>query len=385
MHFKETNMTQAIQDLRSDLSNIFPERREVIDGALCAILTREHVLLLGPPGTAKSALVRAIARAFGGSYFETLLTKFTTPEEIFGPISLKALEQDRFMRVTTGKLPEAQFGFVDEIFKASSAILNTLLTVANERVFHNDGLPVPCPLVSLFGASNELPDGKDLEALFDRFAVRFNLPYLLRETSMKAMLRAPDPVPSLSLDMATLEQAQWATAKIKVTDATIDALIAIREACRADGIVASDRRWKRSLKVAQASAYLAGEKQTGPEDLVILTDSLWREPKDRPKVARIVGKLSDPVAAQATEVLDAARETAQKVASLQAGDRKSYISSAAQAIDAFGQQQRRLSELAKSAGKRAKAAIADANADIAVMHGELARAVSAGLGLGVTR
>jgi MoxR-like ATPase len=385
LHFKETNMTQAIQDLRSDLSNIFPERREVIDGALCAILTREHVLLLGPPGTAKSALVRAIARAFGGSYFETLLTKFTTPEEIFGPISLKALEQDRFMRVTTGKLPEAQFGFVDEIFKASSAILNTLLTVANERVFHNDGLPVPCPLVSLFGASNELPDGKDLEALFDRFAVRFNLPYLLRETSMKAMLRAPDPVPSLSLDMATLEQAQWATAKIKVTDATIDALIAIREACRADGIVASDRRWKRSLKVAQASAYLAGEKQTGPEDLVILTDSLWREPKDRPKVARIVGKLSDPVAAQATEVLDAARETAQKVASLQAGDRKSYISSAAQAIDAFGQQQRRLSELAKSAGKRAKSAIADANADIAVMHGELARAVSAGLGLGVTR
>ena len=106
-------MTQAIQDLRSDLSNIFPERRDVIDGALCAVLAREHVLLLGPPGTAKSALVRAIARAFGGSYFETLVTKFTTPEEIFGPISLKALEQDRFMRVTTGKLPEAQFGFVD--------------------------------------------------------------------------------------------------------------------------------------------------------------------------------------------------------------------------------------------------------------------------------
>ena len=94
------------------------------------------MLLLGPPGTAKSALVRAIARAFGGSYFETLVTKFSTPEEIFGPISLKALEQDRFMRVTTGKLPEAQFGFVDEIFKASSAILNTLLTIMNER-----GLP----------------------------------------------------------------------------------------------------------------------------------------------------------------------------------------------------------------------------------------------------
>ena len=378
-------MTQAIEDLRSDLSAIFPERREVIDGALCAILAREHVLLLGPPGTAKSALVRAIARAFGGSYFEALVTRFTTPDEICGPISLKALEQDRFMRVTTGKLPEAQVAFLDEIWKSSSALLNTLLTILNERVYHNDGAPVPCPLVTLFGASNELPDGRDLEALFDRFAMRFHVPYLLRETSMKAMLRAPDPVPSVSLDMPALEQAQWATAKVKVTDATIDALIAIREACRAEGIVASDRRWKRSLKLAKASAYLAGERQTGPEDLVVLTDSLWREPKDRPKVARIVGKLSDPVAAQATEVLDAARETAQKVASVKAGDRKAYISQAAQAIDAFGQQQRRLADLAKSAGKRAKAAIADATADIAVMHGELARAVSAGLGLGATR
>jgi MoxR-like ATPase len=378
-------MTQAIQDLRSDLSSIFPERREVIDGALCAVLAREHVLLLGPPGTAKSALVRSIARAFGGSYFETLVTKFTTPEEIFGPISLKALEQDRFMRVTTGKLPDAQVAFIDEIFKASSAVLNTLLAIANERVFHNDGVAVPCPLVTMFGASNELPDGKDLEALFDRFALRFHVPYLLRETNMKAILRAPDPVSSVTLDMPALEQAQWAVAKVKITDATVDALISIREACRVEGIVASDRRWKKSLKLAQASAYLAGEKQTGPEDLVILADSLWREPKDRPKVARIVGKLSDPVAAQAIEVLDAARETAQKVAGLQAGDRKAYISQAAQAIDAFGQQQRRLADLAKSAGKRAKAAISDATADIAVMHGELARAVSAGLGLGATR
>ena len=109
-------MHDKIKQLRSDLNAQFPERKSVIDGALCAILAAEHVLLLGPPGTAKSALARAIAQAFGGTYFERLLTKFSTPEELFGPISLKALEADKFQRVLTGKLPEAQFAFVDESF-----------------------------------------------------------------------------------------------------------------------------------------------------------------------------------------------------------------------------------------------------------------------------
>ena len=121
---KDIYMNKQINQLRADLMAQFPERKDVIDGSLAAILAGEHVLLIGPPGTAKSALVRAIAQAFGGSYFERLLTKFSTPEEIFGPISLKALEQDRFARVTAGKLPEAEFAFVDEIFKSNSAVLD---------------------------------------------------------------------------------------------------------------------------------------------------------------------------------------------------------------------------------------------------------------------
>ncbi|HTP29485.1 MAG TPA: AAA family ATPase, partial [Anaeromyxobacteraceae bacterium] len=125
--------------------------------------------MTGSPGTAKSALARTISRAFQAAYFERLVTKFTTPEELFGPISLKALEQDHYRRVTAGMLPEAQIAFIDEIWKANSAILNALLAVMNERVFHNDGAPCTCPLITLFGASNELPDGKELEATFDRF------------------------------------------------------------------------------------------------------------------------------------------------------------------------------------------------------------------------
>src|SRR5512138_733909 len=189
-----TTVHAQLQQLRADLHGRFPERREVIDGALAAVLAGEHVLLLGPPGTAKSALVRAIAQAFGGHYFERLLTKFSTPEELFGPISLKALEQDRYARVVTDKLPEAQFAFVDEVFKANSSILNSLLAAMNERVFHNDGAPLAMPLVSLFGASNELPDGKELEALFDRFLLRFDVQYLRRPASFRAVVTGPAPV-----------------------------------------------------------------------------------------------------------------------------------------------------------------------------------------------
>jgi len=374
-------MNHQIQHLRADLSARFPERRDVIDGALAAVLAGEHVLLLGAPGTGKSALARAIAQAFGGMYFERLLTKFSTPEELFGAISLKALEQDRFARVVTGKLPEAEFAFVDEVFKANSAILNSLLSLVNERVFHNDGQPMACPLVTMFGASNELPEGRELEALFDRFLLRFEVGYLLRPGNLKLILGAPDPVATPFMTMKDLRAAQGEAARVAISDETIDALIQIRDACKAEGIIASDRRWKKSLKLAQSAAYMAGEKRTSPEDLSILVDSLWREPKDRPKVARLVGKLADPVGAQAAEILDAARETAAKVAALVAGDRKAYIAQAAQALEQFQAQQKKLGQLAKGAGRRASVVIQDSADEIIALHTELARNVSAGLGL----
>ena len=374
-------MNAPIQQLRQELNAAFPERRDVIDGALCAVLAGEHVLLLGPPGTAKSALVRALAQAFGGRYFERLLTKFSTPEELFGPISLKALEQDRYARVVTDKLPEAQFAFVDEVFKANSSILNSLLAAMNERVFHNDGAPLAMPLVSLFGASNELPDGKELEALFDRFLLRFDVQYLRRPASFRAVVTAGEPSLTTRFPFQALLDAQAEASAIAVTDATVDALVAVRDACQAEGVIASDRRWKKSLRIVQTHAYLSGESATTPEDLLVLVDALWREPKERGKVARLVGELADPVSAKAAEILDAARETAAKVAGLRSSDRKAYIASAAQALDDFKAQQVRLAELARGAGPRAKATLADAGQEIAQLHAELARSVTHGLGL----
>lgn len=371
----------AIQSLRAQLVARFPEREGVIDGALCAVLASEHVLLLGPPGTAKSALVRAIAQAFGGIYFERLLTKFSTPEELFGPISLKALERDEFTRVVAGKLPEAHFGFVDEVFKANSAILNSMLTIANERLFHNGVAPLRCPLVSLFGASNELPDGKDLEALWDRFLLRFEVGYLLRAVNVRSVLLSPDAAVGTPLDMSVLRAAQAEVMRIPVTDATVDALLAIRDALKVDGIVGSDRRWKKSLRLVQAAAFLAGATETAPEDLSILVDALWREPKERPKVARLVGRLADPLSSQAVEILDVAMETSAKVAGLDRNDRSNYVAQAAKALEEFRQQQQKLTDLAKGAGRRASSTIADAAQQVQQLHAELARSLSQGLGL----
>eukprot|EP01052_Picozoa_sp_SAG31_P033514 SAG31_NODE_3799_length_3870_cov_4.446036_3_plen_265_part_00 len=137
-----------------------------------AVLCREHLLLLGPPGTAKSALSRRLSLALNATYFERQLTRFSVPEELFGPLSLTELQNDRYVRNTAGYLPEASIAFVDEIFKANSAILNTMLTLINERQFDNGSERVEAPLLSLVGASNEPPEDDELDALFDRFLFR---------------------------------------------------------------------------------------------------------------------------------------------------------------------------------------------------------------------
>jgi len=139
---------------------------------LLAALSGEHVLFIGPPGTAKSELGRRLSKLCAGTFFERLLTKFSVPEELFGPLSMRALEDDQYVRQIDGYLPDASVAFIDEIFKANSAILNTLLTVLNERLFDNGSERKEIPLLCLVGASNELPESEELDALYDRFLVR---------------------------------------------------------------------------------------------------------------------------------------------------------------------------------------------------------------------
>lgn len=159
----------------NSLSEHFLDRSEVLKLMITAATAQEPLLFVGRPGTAKSLLVSAFCQGLGiddNEYFEYMLTKFTEPSEVMGPVDLNSMKEGKFIRKTTGHLPEAKVAFLDEIFKANSAILNMLLTIINERKYYQEGLPKKVPLVTLFAASNEIPDFSEFDALKDRFILK---------------------------------------------------------------------------------------------------------------------------------------------------------------------------------------------------------------------
>src|SRR4051794_2860397 len=194
---------------RKELSSALIEREDEIDLVLTALVANEHVLLVGPPGCAKSLLLDSLLTWAGGSRFSVLLTKFTVPEEVVGPVSLAALKADRYLRVTSGKLPEADFAFIDEVFKASSAILNTLLKILNERVYNaGDGVARKVPLKLCVAASNEWPSpdtGKELAALMDRFLLRKTVAPIRSQPGRQRLLWTRDHAPKLSAEVTPVD------------------------------------------------------------------------------------------------------------------------------------------------------------------------------------
>lgn len=165
---------ERVHGLRRTLARYYVGKDELIDTMILAAAGGEPLLIVGPPGTAKSDLVLKFCEGLGltDEYFEYMLTKFTEPSEILGPIDIELLKQGRFLRKVEGKLPTAKVAFLDEIFKSNSAILNVLLTIINERKFYQDGRPQPVPLQMLFAATNEVPEFKELDALKDRFVLK---------------------------------------------------------------------------------------------------------------------------------------------------------------------------------------------------------------------
>lgn len=296
-----------LRAIASELGSQFLERETVITGMLIALVARQHVLLVGTPGTAKSALARAVAeRITGGKHFEVLLTKFSSPEEVFGPISIAGLQADRFARLLDGRLAVAHTAMIDEVGKASSAILNALLGVMADRVYHNDGQVVRCPLLSMVGASNELPDGDELAALYDRFLLRFEVKPLTDAGFSRMLTGSPTPGPTTTVDLDELEVLHAAMETVTVPPSVIDALGKLRADMRQKGLFASDRRWRAALSLLRASALYFGRSIVSEDDIEVLTHALWSRPDDQTPIAQAVAAVGNPLRAKATELLDRA-------------------------------------------------------------------------------
>ncbi len=294
-----------LRKLAQDLEAAFPERKDCIAATLAALVAREHVLILGDPGTGKSYFARTLAKCLRKAYFEYLMTRFTEPSELFGPVDPNAFRQGRYARVTTNKLSEAEIPFLDEIFKANSAILNNLLTILNERLYDAGSGPALTPLLSCIAASNELPEGPELAALYDRLLVRLEVRYIEDDGNFESMLTAPEANIQTNLDI----RAEQAKAKlVSLTPPTMEALIALRTACKKAGISCSDRRWKQCLNLIKAYAHCEGRTLTAPEDLEILEHVLWAKPSDKTHVSKTIQSVISPSGAIAVEQLDAARE-----------------------------------------------------------------------------
>lgn len=299
-----------IQAIASELKAEFFERERIIDAALAAMLSKQHMLQLGVPGTAKSLVTNALCKRIeGATYFEWLLTRFSVPEELFGQISLKGIQQDEYRRITDGKLPCAHIVFLDEIFKGNAAILNSLLTAINERAFDNGKKRETIPLVSMFGASNELPEEQELDALFDRFILRFDVNYIQDGANWEALMRngvraAVSASTPTTLTLDELVQAQNEVTQVDFPNDVIATMRNIKMTLEREGLVASDRRWKQTVRVLQAWAWLHGESSVRDQHLELLCDMLWKEPEQRVMLVSKVLSITNPLDLEAVEIYD---------------------------------------------------------------------------------
>jgi MoxR-like ATPase len=296
-------LARRLQDGARQLEAQFLGKEEIVRLLFVSALAGEHLVMVGPPGTAKSALIRSFAQVIEAQYFDYLLTRFTEPNEIFGPVDIQAFREGTYRRRVDGMLPQAEIVFLDEIFKANSAILNSLLTLLNARRFTHGNTVLRVPLISLFAASNEVPTDEALSALFDRFLLRVRVDYLdsyhfrgllQKGIDLEARLLNPDaatlkPVVS-SVELRELQRDYGRLLRFgEEFLATFKGLVF---QIRSEGIGLSDRRIVKLLKLFAASAVFDGRDEVNDSDLFVLRH-VWNTPEQEEILQEIVGPVLD--------------------------------------------------------------------------------------------
>ena len=339
-------MLERFKQLLGEMNRGIYEKETEISLSLLAALAGESIILLGPPGVAKSMVARQLKTAFREAQsFEYLMSRFSTPDEIFGPVSIQKLKtSDTYERAVEGYLPTADVVFLDEIWKAGPAIQNTLLTVINEKIFRNGNREMHLPLKLLVAASNELPaKGEGLEALWDRFVIRIESRPIKLEKNFRAMLLEVKSEEQRASEVKSEEQrasevkseerrvnnsnaitaeeyAEWTERidKIGVKIEVLDAISAIRKSLRAvnvdeaaerRNIYVSDRRWKNIVRLLRTSAFMQDREEVDICDLLPIYHCLWQEPEERDAIRNIVIRaLFSPFADKLVEMKNALAE-----------------------------------------------------------------------------
>ncbi len=300
-------LNEKFADLADDFKTRYAERAIEIDLGIKALLTAQHYLTIGAPGTAKSMLAHDLALAFEVPYMRKLLGKDTPPEEMFGPYDLKAMkETGRLVRITSDRTAQkAVIQFWDEIFKSSSAIRNKQLTILNERFYDHGEEFYKVPLISVFAASNELPDdSEESGAFFDRFLIRRFVSYIKDPNEFVKMMRTTAYDQPKVMTEKELRDAIEEVQEIRIPQTVEEAYLDLRSTLDLEGVIVSDRRWKQTLDLLRASAWQDGRDTADTADMVILQHALWEDPSHVKPVLRAVLALASPVSHAVVDITD---------------------------------------------------------------------------------